>query len=75
VNRALDAAGEPPYVASMTEDITERKDSDKALRAREQLFRSIFENAQIGIGVFKIDSQEHISNRASTKCWVTPERS
>jgi two-component system, sensor histidine kinase and response regulator len=59
-----DGAGEPLYVASMTEDITERKDSEKALRAREQLFRSIFENAQIGIGVFKIDSQEHISNRA-----------
>src|SRR6516164_2339137 len=33
-------------------------------QASEQLFRSIFENAQIGIGVFKIDSQEHVSNRA-----------
>jgi PAS domain S-box-containing protein len=33
-------------------------------QASEQLFRSIFENAQIGIGVFKINSQEHFSNRA-----------
>jgi PAS domain S-box-containing protein len=33
-------------------------------QASEQLFRSIFENAQIGIGVFKIQSQEHVSNRA-----------
>jgi PAS domain S-box-containing protein len=33
-------------------------------QASEQLFRSIFENAQIGIGVFKIHSQEHVSNRA-----------
>ena len=33
-------------------------------QSREQLFRSIFENAQIGIGLFKIDSQEHVSNRA-----------
>src|SRR5215469_9601675 len=33
-------------------------------QASEQLFRSIFENAQIGIGVFKIGSQEHLSNRA-----------
>jgi len=33
-------------------------------QASEQLFRSIFENAQIGIGVFKISSQEHVSNRA-----------
>src|SRR5215471_2897842 len=33
-------------------------------QASEQLFRSIFENAQIGIGIFKINSQEHVSNRA-----------
>src|SRR6516225_4024900 len=33
-------------------------------QASEQLFRSIFENAQIGVGVFKINSQEHVSNRA-----------
>ena len=45
-------------------DITQRKRAKEALEARERLFRSIFENSQIGIGVFKIDSQEHISNRA-----------
>jgi PAS domain S-box-containing protein len=33
-------------------------------QSSEQLFRSIFENAQLGIGLFKIDSQEHVSNRA-----------
>ena len=33
-------------------------------QASEQLFRSIFENAQLGIGVFKIDSHEHVTNRA-----------
>ena len=50
-----DAAGKPQYILNMTEDVTERLQSKEALQASEQLFRSIFENAQIGIGVFKID--------------------
>jgi PAS domain S-box-containing protein len=45
-------------------DITERKRAEEKLRENENLFRSIFENSQIGIGLFKIDSQEHVSNRA-----------
>jgi PAS domain S-box-containing protein len=59
-----DPAGKPRFVASFTEDITERKHAEKALLAREQLFHSIFENAQIGISVFAIESNEHYSNRA-----------
>jgi two-component system sensor histidine kinase/response regulator len=45
-------------------DITDRKQAEEELEASERLFRSIFENAQLGIGLFKIDSQEHVSNRA-----------
>jgi two-component system sensor histidine kinase/response regulator len=45
-------------------DVTVRKRAEEKLQASEQLFRSIFENSQIGIGLFKIDSQEHVSNRA-----------
>src|SRR5215471_16862975 len=34
-------------------------------QANEQLFRSIFENAQIGIGIFNIRTGEHFTNRAT----------
>jgi len=41
-----------------------RQRAEEALQASEQLFRSIFENAQIGISFFKIDTQEIFPNRA-----------
>jgi len=45
-------------------DVAERKRAEEKVRTSEQLFRSIFENSQIGIGLFKIDRHEHVSNRA-----------
>ena len=59
-----DARGKPLYVASMTEDITDRKRVEEKLRNNEQLFRSIFDNAQIGISFFSIDGRVAFSNRA-----------
>jgi two-component system, sensor histidine kinase and response regulator len=43
------------------------KPAKRGLRSNEELFRSIFENAQIGISVFSIDRQEHYSNRAMSE--------
>ena len=48
----------------LTEDITERKRAQESLKESEQLFRSIFENAQIGINIFDIDTRVHLTNRA-----------
>jgi PAS domain S-box-containing protein len=59
-----DGAGVIYATAGIFTDITDRKRAEQRLRESEQLFRSIFENAQIGIGVFKIDEQELSPNRA-----------
>src|SRR6516164_9399522 len=58
-----DAAGKPQYVVYFTEDITERKRAEEERERATQLFRSIFENAQIGIGIFNIQTGDHLSNR------------
>jgi PAS domain S-box-containing protein len=44
-----------------------REPPKRRLRSNEQLFRSIFENAQIGISVFGIGRREHYSNRAMSE--------
>jgi two-component system, sensor histidine kinase and response regulator len=59
-----DEAGKPQYVVSLDEDITKRRRAEEALQASERLFRSVFENAQIGISLFSIEGGQHFSNRA-----------
>jgi len=61
------AAGQPHYVLSFTEDITEKKHAEEKLKRSEELFRSVFENAQIGIGIFDLNTGEHLVNRAQTR--------
>ena len=59
-----DGEGKPLHIVALNEDITERRRSAEALAASERLFRSIFENAQIGISFFNIDGQAVFTNRA-----------
>jgi PAS domain S-box-containing protein len=61
-----DSAGRPQYVVTLTEDITEHRQATNALAASEQLFRTIFERAQIAIGIYNIKSGEHSFNQAQT---------
>jgi PAS domain S-box-containing protein len=69
-----DPAGKPQYIVGLTEDITERKRAEEALQQSENLFRSIFENAQIGISIFDIDTRMHLTNRALQEMLGYPER-
>jgi len=62
-----DSVGKPQYVVALTEDITEHRRATEALTASEQLFRTVFENAQIGIGIFNIKTGIHLANRAQTE--------
>ena len=50
--------------AGIFTDITDRKRAEEKLRDSEQLFRSVFENNQIGISFFNIDGHAIFTNRA-----------
>jgi len=62
-----DSGGKPQYVVALTEDITEHRRATEALTASEELFRTVYENAQIGIGIFNIKTATHLANRAQTE--------
>jgi diguanylate cyclase (GGDEF)-like protein/PAS domain S-box-containing protein len=55
-----DPGGGPKYLIAVTEDISARKKSERALRESERKFRFVFEGASIGIAM--IDTQGRFSS-------------
>jgi PAS domain S-box-containing protein len=58
-----DDAGVVYATAGIFTDITDRKRAEEKLRDSEQLFRSVFENAQIGISLYKVEGAQFFTNR------------
>ena len=50
-----DAAGRPAGIVTIGEDVTERAHADELLRSREELFRSLIENASDVISILAAD--------------------
>jgi PAS domain S-box-containing protein len=54
---ALDEAGRPVRLRGTAQDVTDLKQAEDALRVSEERFRTAFENAAIGMGLFDLDGR------------------
>ncbi|HAG85789.1 MAG TPA: PAS domain-containing sensor histidine kinase [Cyanobacteria bacterium UBA12227] len=63
----LDENGIPRYLLAISEDITERKQSDQALRDSESYYRCIVETASEGVWMFDADNKTTFANSRMAK--------
>ena len=54
----FDAAGQLATMTGTIQDITERKEAERALQASEEKFRNLFDNSQVGIFRSRLDGSE-----------------
>ena len=64
-----DDTGEPQYLLGISEDITDRKRTEDALRKSEERYRSIFENAVEGIFQTTLDGKYVAVNPALARMY------
>ncbi len=67
--------GDPINVFGTTQDLTERKETEEAVRRSEQLLRLVLEAIPVGVAVVDPGGNVVISNSASSRIWATLIRS
>jgi PAS domain S-box-containing protein len=70
----VDEAGEVNYILSITEDITERKNSENALRRSEQRLREAIESLADGVALFDSDYTLVMCNTRYWTMWPGHEK-
>lgn len=65
----LDERGGPIYLLGISEDVTERKEVERALEASEALLRQVLEILPVGVWISDASGQIVISNTAAAEIW------
>lgn len=67
-----DPEGNPKTYQTYFQDITEQKQTEKALAESEEKFHALSEHALVGIGVFQGDTFEHVNPELSALLGYSP---